>query len=64
LKIKKLVEPFSRYFGKKFISILPFRRNRAQKFHDSLLPLAREIYRAMCIEKDYGAELQKNDVYD
>jgi hypothetical protein len=50
--------------GKKLISILPFRRNRAPKFHDSLLPLARKIHRAVFIKTNIGAELHKDDVYD
>jgi hypothetical protein len=46
------------------MSILPFRRNKAMKFHDSLLPLAREIHRSIFLKNSIGADLQKDDVYE
>jgi hypothetical protein len=64
LKIKKLVKPFLENIEKKFRSTLPFRRDKAQKFHDSLLPLAREINRSIFIRKSIGADLQKDNVYE
>jgi hypothetical protein len=51
LKIKKQAEPFLKNIEKKFMSILPFRRNKAPKFHDPLLPLAWEINRSIFIKK-------------